>query len=66
MDEQGENNTGLPAVEESAVAAFPEAGVLRMNPLGFVVLAPGGNLLSLPGGRRRDNAAPFRSIRYER
>ncbi len=39
MDEQSENNIGLPFVEKSTVAAFPEAGVLRMNPLGFVVLA---------------------------
>ncbi len=39
MDEQGENNTGLPGVGGSAAAPFPEAGFLRMNPLGFVILA---------------------------
>jgi hypothetical protein len=39
VDEHVENNTGLPAVEKSAVAAFLETGTLRMNPLGFVVLA---------------------------
>ena len=39
MDEHVENNTGLPATEKSAVAAFLETGTLRMNPLGFVVLA---------------------------
>ena len=38
MNEQGENNIGLPAVERPA-AAIPESRVLRMNPLGFVVLA---------------------------
>jgi membrane protease YdiL (CAAX protease family) len=39
VDEQGENNTGLPGVGGSAAAPFPEAGFLRMNPLGFVILA---------------------------
>ena len=39
MDEHSENNTGLPPVDGAAVAAFLETGTLRMNPLGFVVLA---------------------------
>jgi len=38
VNEQGENNIDLPVVEGPA-AAIPETGVLRMNPLGFVVLA---------------------------
>jgi uncharacterized protein len=36
MDDLGENNTGLPAAEKSALQ---EIGVMRMNPLGFVALA---------------------------
>ena len=39
MDENGGNNNGFPAVEKSAVAEFSETGALKMNPLGFVVLA---------------------------
>jgi membrane protease YdiL (CAAX protease family) len=39
MDEHGEHSTDFPGVEKPAAAAFPETGVVRMNPLGFVALA---------------------------
>jgi uncharacterized protein len=39
MDERDENNTGLLPPEETAAASVPGEEALRMNPLGFVILA---------------------------